>query len=113
MDLETYELVILRRPPNPTEYDEETLNRLQLEHLAFYDDLRARKLCAINGPVLDQPDDSLRGFGFFVTGSAERAREIAEDDPLVKAGRLVLEVMTFWTQPGAMRLNGTPISFEV
>ena len=99
MDLETYELVILRRPPNPMDYDEDTLNRLQLEHLAFYDDLRARNICAINGPVLDQPDESLRGFGFFVTGSLETAREIAEQDPSVQAGRLVVEAMTFWTQP--------------
>src|SRR4051794_1406674 len=39
-DLEAFELVILRRPAQAPEYDEETLDRLQLEHLAYRDQLR-------------------------------------------------------------------------
>jgi hypothetical protein len=39
MDLESFELVILRRPDNAVEYDDETLVRLQREHLAFVVDV--------------------------------------------------------------------------
>lgn len=40
-ELEVYELVILRRPAHAPAYDEETLVRLQAEHLAYRDQLRA------------------------------------------------------------------------
>jgi uncharacterized protein len=40
MGLERYELVILRRPSEPTEYDDDTLDRIQAEHLAFHAALR-------------------------------------------------------------------------
>lgn len=35
MELEEFELVILRRPAEPASYDEETLDRIQQEHLAY------------------------------------------------------------------------------
>jgi hypothetical protein len=59
-----------------------------------------------NGPVDEQPDPSLRGLTFYPTGSIERARELAEDDPAVRAGRLAVEIMTWYCMPGTMRLPG-------
>jgi uncharacterized protein len=109
VDLEAFELVVLRRPAQPAGYDQPTLDRLQAEHLAFYDELREAGTVATNGPVLDQPDESLRGFAFFRTGSLEETRRIAEGDPLVRAGRIVVDVMTWWCRPGTMRVAGTPV----
>ncbi len=40
-DLESYQLVILRRAPDPPEMDDATLDALQLRHLGHKDDLRA------------------------------------------------------------------------
>ena len=36
MELESFELVLLRRPANPAQYDEATLDRIQREHLAYH-----------------------------------------------------------------------------
>jgi uncharacterized protein YciI len=110
MDLEAYELIMLRRSVDATEYDDATLAEIQREHLAFWADLRARGVVATNGPVLDQPDESLRGLSFLRTGSLAKAREVALQDPAVKAGRLAVEVMTWWCPAGSLVLSGTPIT---
>ncbi|HEX8973229.1 YciI family protein [Oryzihumus sp.] len=112
MNLESYELVVLRRPADATPYDEATLERLQTEHLAYLASLRQAGHVVTNGPVLDQPDASLRGLTFFCTGSLDRARELAEADPAVRAGRLAVEVMTWWCPAGSMTRPGTPVALE-
>ena len=110
MDLEAFELVLLRTPADAPVYDDDTLDRLQREHLAFYDRLRQEGTVVTNGPVLNQPDASLRGLGFYRTGSLEAARQLAEQDPAVVAGRLSIEVMTWWCAPGTMVQAGAPLS---
>jgi len=110
MDIEAFELVILRRPPDAPAYDDETLDRIQREHLAYGDSLRAAGHTVTNGPVLDQPDESMRGLAFYRTGSLDEARRLAEQDPAVRAGRLVVEVMTWWCRPGTMVRPGRPIA---
>jgi uncharacterized protein len=110
MDLESFELVILRRPDNPTPYDDETLDRLQREHLAFHAALRGSGEVVTNGPLRGQPDESVRGLAFYRTGSVEKARQLAEQDPSVRAGRLVIDVMTWLCPPGTMARPGTAIT---
>jgi uncharacterized protein len=112
MELQQYELVLLRRPAAPTEYDDATLGRLQAQHLAFYDRLRASGEVVTNGPVIRQPDPSLRGLAFYRVGSVEAALVLAEQDPLVLAGRLVLDVMQWWCRPGTMSRPGTLIDID-
>ena len=63
-----------------------------------------------NGPVADQPDVSLRGLAFYRTGSLSESRQLAEADPAVRAGRLVVEIMTWYCQPGTMRQPGRAVS---
>jgi uncharacterized protein len=110
VDLEAFELVILRRPENARSYDEETLERIQREHLAYHEGLRAAGHIVTNGPVLDQPDESMRGLAFYRTGSLDETRRLAEQDPAVQAGRLAVEVMTWWCRPGTMIRPGQSIS---
>ena len=50
-----------------------------------------RGLVVTNGPLADQPDESLRGLTFYRTGSLADARRLAEADPAVEAGRLAVE----------------------
>jgi uncharacterized protein YciI len=106
MELEAFELVMLRRPTQATEYPEAELDRIQGEHLAYHAELRAGGQVVTNGPVTGQPDESLRGLTFYRTGSVERSRELAEADPSVRAGRLAVEIMTWYCPPGTMRLAG-------
>jgi uncharacterized protein len=110
MELESFELVMLRRPRGAPEYDEETIQRIQREHLSYNASLRASGDIAINGPVMDQPDEALRGLTFYRTGSLARARELAEADPAVVAGRLTVEVMTWLCPPGALTQPGHRIT---
>jgi uncharacterized protein len=110
VDLEAFELVILRRPDDARSYDEGTLERIQREHLAYLESLRAAGHIVTNGPVLDQPDESMRGLAFYRTGSLDEARRLAEQDPAVRAGRLAVEVMTWWCRPGTMIRPGKTIS---
>jgi uncharacterized protein YciI len=110
MDLEAFELVLLRRPTNATDYPDGDLDRIQVEHLAYLASLRAAGYIVTNGPVVEQPDASLRGLAFYRTGSLERARELAEADPAVRAGRLVVEIMTYYCTPGTMSEHGRPVT---
>jgi hypothetical protein len=112
MELESFELILLRRPPDAPGYDHETLQRIQKEHLAYNASLRASGEIATNGPVMDQRDESLRGLTFYRTGSLARARELAEADPAVRAGRLVVDVMTWLCPPGALRQSGHVITLS-
>ena len=61
VDLEAFELVLLRTPENAPTYDDAELTRIQAEHLAHHARLRASGQVVTNGPVQDQPDSSLRG----------------------------------------------------
>ncbi len=108
-DLERFQLVLLRRPEDAPDYDEATLDRLMAEHLAFLDGLREHGLTATHGPVLDQPDPSLRGLVLYRVPTIEEALEIGGRDPLVIAGRLELEGMTFLCPPGGFTAPGLPI----
>jgi uncharacterized protein len=110
MDLEAFELVILRRPTNATTYDDATLERIQGEHLAYLASLRQAGHVVTNGPVLDQSDESVRGLAFYRTGSLDDSRRLAEQDPAVRAGRLAVEIMTWWCPPGTMVRPGKPIT---
>ena len=110
VNLESFELVLLRRPVDATTYPDDVLERIQAEHLAYHARLRERGEVVTNGPVVEQPDPSLRGLTFYRTGSLEHARLLAEADPAVKAGRLAVEVMTWYCPPGTMSKPGRTVS---
>ena len=109
MDLEAFELVLLRRPASATDYPGEELERIQREHLAYHAGLRDAGLVVTNGPVDGQPDPSLRGLVFYRTGSLERSRQLAEADPAVRAGRLAVEMMTWYCPPSTMSQPGRAV----
>jgi len=103
-------LVLLRRPASAIDYPDEELERIQREHLAYHARLRESGDVVTNGPVDGQPDPSLRGLTFYRTGSVERARELAEADPAVLAGRLAVDIMTWYCPPGTMGRPGKAVT---
>jgi uncharacterized protein len=111
MDLEAFELVLLRRPASPADYPDEELERIQREHLAYLTGLREAGQIATNGPVDGPPDPSLRGLAFYRTGSLEQSRQLAEADPAVRAGRLAVEIMTWYCPPGTLSRPGRAVTF--
>lgn len=110
MDLEAFELVLLRRPGSAPDYPEAELDRIQGEHLAYYAMLREAGHVVTNGPVAEQPDPALRGLAFYRTGSLEHSRQLAMADPAVRAGRLAVEIMTWYCPPGTMTHPGRSVT---
>jgi uncharacterized protein YciI len=110
MQLEMFQLILLRRPASLPDLDDAESARIQREHLAFYARLRAEGHVVTNGPVIDQPDEALRGLAFFTSPTVAAARKLALQDPAVLAGRLEVEAMTWWCPPGTMASPGTPIT---
>jgi uncharacterized protein len=102
IELEPYQLVLLQRPEHPREYPQEKLDEIQKAHLAHLREMAEAGKLLVAGPVGDQPDPRLRGLELFRVGSLEEARKLAEDDPAVKAGRLEVVVMTWYTEKGAL-----------
>jgi uncharacterized protein YciI len=101
MELEPYSLVLLRRGPRATEFSDDELDRLQAAHLGHLAAMRAAGKMVAAGPFSDQPDDSLRGLCLY-SCPVEEARALALSDPSVQAGRMAVEVMTWWTPEGSV-----------
>ena len=102
--------MLLRRATDAPSCPDADLERIQAEHLAYHARLRDAGQIVTNGPVRDQPDDSLRGLTFYRTGSVDQARQLAEADPAVRAGRLTVEIMTWYCPPGTMARPGRAVS---
>ena len=105
MELESYAFVLLRWPPGLTPLPDAEEEALQAEHLAYMAGLRERRKLVGAGPFEDQEDQTLRGLCFYATG-VDEARELAQQDPKVRAGRLAVEVMTWWTEKGSVSFHG-------
>ena len=112
MELEEYHLVLLRRPEDPPTFSEAELGELQTQHLAYLGKLADRGLLALNGPLTNQPDVTMRGLSFYCTETAQEALRLAEGDPMVRAGRLSVELMQFWARPGSIAVPGTRMTIH-
>jgi len=99
--LDAYSVVFLRRPADAPSMPEAALDVLQQRHLAFWAELRKAGHVLFNGPFTGQPDESLRGLSVFRT-SLDVTKRLAEKDPSVVAGRLVLEIFTWLMPHGAL-----------
>lgn len=94
-------VVLLVRSHDAPELDEPDLERLQREHLAYLRDLGRAGVLMANGPLTEQSDERLRGLSVYALPPDE-ARRAAEADPMVRAGRLAVEMAVWWTAEGAV-----------
>lgn len=102
MEFESYQLVLLKRPAERPEYPQEKLQEIQAGHLAHLGRMAREGHLVAAGPFGDQEDERLRGLALYRVGSVEEARRLAEADPAVAAGRLEVEIMTWYTEKGAV-----------
>ena len=98
-ELEPFAFALLRRPPGAPEVTEEEARVLQDAHVAYLQTLRERGVLAAAGPFDDRTDESWRGLCLFRTSVAE-ARELLADDPLVRRGRIVADVIAWLVRKG-------------
>jgi uncharacterized protein len=104
-EFDVYELVLLVRPDDPPELDEAAADRLQAQHLGHFATMREAGHLKVSGPLTGEPDRRLRGISLYQVGSVERARELAEQDPAVRAGVFAVEVLPWYTAKGALEFK--------
>ena len=108
MQFEKFQLVILRAGDNPPQLSPEQGTDLQRRHLAHMKGLADQGKLVIAGPFSDQQDKSMRGMCLYRVGSIDEARQLAEQDPAVQAGRLKVEVLTWNVEKGYMTFPKAP-----
>ena len=96
--LEPQVIGVLRRAPDAPELSEWELDELQDRHVAYQLQQHEAGQLTRGGPFSDQPDEALRGLNLYTT-TLDEARELAAADPAVVAGRLAIDVFTWWTAP--------------
>lgn len=80
--------------------DAETAKRLQAEHLKYMDGQSAEGKLVVAGPFM--VDTPRRGIVVYRVDTIEEAKQRAEADPAVKAGRLVVELHPWQVPKGAL-----------
>ena len=101
MELDSYTFVLLKRGPRAAEFSDEELDRLQEQHLAHLAAMTEQGHLVLAGPFSDQPDETLRGFCLYCT-DVEETRRLTGLDPSVRAGRMAVDVMRWWTKKGSL-----------
>ncbi len=89
-DMATYYVGLLFRGPKWTPAITPEVEQLQKDHLAHIRKMAESGKLILAGPFTD--GGTLRGMVVYQEGSLEEARTLAEADPAVKAGRLVVEI---------------------
>ena len=96
-----YQLVLLKKGPNAPATPPGPDDPMQKQHLAYLEKLNAEGVGVAIGAIADGSD--LRGIAIMKTATAEQARQLAEADATVKAGRHAVEIMTFLSPEGWFR----------
>jgi uncharacterized protein len=99
-EFDTYELILLVRPTDRPELNDEESAALGLQHLGHFRKMHAAGYLKIAGPV--DGDDEIAGICLYQVGSVLRARKLAEDDPAVRGRRFAVRAMTWYTQKGGL-----------
>ena len=105
IEMTTYYVGFLYRGTKWTPGETLELQRLQEEHLTNIRRLADSGKLLLAGPFTDGGD--LRGMFVFKVDSMEEAKALADGDPAVKAGRLRVELHTWYSAKG-IRVDTTP-----
>jgi uncharacterized protein len=103
-DTFTVTLLVLR--PDAPELDDGAAEALQDAHLAHLADLHEAGHLLAAGPLLGPADREFRGLTILAV-DPERARELKEADPAVRAGRFAVRVFPWIVPAGAMSFSPT------
>jgi uncharacterized protein YciI len=100
--LNTMYLGFLKKGPNRKDGDDQMpeVQELQKAHLANINRLAGMKKLIVAGPFGD--DGLLRGIFVFRVGSLQEAQDLCATDPMVKIGRLVVELHPWQVPEGVL-----------
>ena len=95
--MQQYFIAFLKRGPIRGQNEEETAE-LQNEHLAHLGKMYELGYADISGPFGD--DGDIRGITIYNVPTLKMADSLANADPMVKAGRLEIEIHPWWATKG-------------
>lgn len=95
--MQQYYMVFLKSGPKRSQ-DSTEAAELQKKHLAHLTRLYEEGYTSLTGPMGDKGE--IRGIVVFNTATQKEADSLANLDPMVKAGRLVVEVHPWWAAKG-------------
>ncbi|MDQ6706703.1 MAG: YciI family protein [Acidobacteriota bacterium] len=101
-EMMTYVLGLLRKGPNWGAGTKEESARIQEGHMANIRKMAEAGKLIVAGPMGD--DGDLRGIFIFKAKSPDEVHAMADEDPAIKSGRLVLE-MHPWYAAAGLRVN--------
>ncbi|GAA4464624.1 hypothetical protein GCM10023093_15380 [Nemorincola caseinilytica] len=96
-EMKKYYLVLLKRGPEQGQ-DSATLAALMKEHLAHLERMYNENKMSMCGPLA--VDNEIRGICVYHIDDIEEVRRLAGSDPAVKAGRLTVQVLPWYTAKG-------------
>ncbi|WP_308993638.1 YciI family protein [Mariniflexile litorale] len=96
--MQQYFMAFLKNGPIRTQIEEEA-EILQTEHLAHLSKMHELGYADISGPFGDKGD--IRGVTIYNVPTLKMADSLANADPMVKAGRLIVEIHPWWAAKGA------------
>lgn len=95
--MQQYFMAFLKSGPNRNQSEEEAA-RLQELHMAHLGRMYEEGYADISGPFGD--DGNLRGITVYNVPTLAMADSLAHLDPMVKAGRLAIEIKPWWAGKG-------------
>ena len=95
--MQQYFIAFLKSGPNRSQSEEEAA-QLQEAHQAHLGKMYELGYADLSGPFGD--DGDIRGITIYNTPTLEIADSLANADPMVKAGRLVIEMHPWWAGKG-------------
>lgn len=100
--MKKYVMAFLKAGPNRSQ-DSATRVKLQAAHMANIDKMAKEGNLLVAGPFLDKGD--IRGIYIFNVESVEKAKELTETDPAIKAGSLIMELHPWYGSAALMQVN--------
>jgi len=95
--MQQYFIAFLKKGPTRSQTKEEA-DSLQTLHLAHLGSMYEKGFADISGPFGD--DGDIRGITIYNVPTQKMADSLANMDPMVKSGRLVIEIHPWWAAKG-------------
>lgn len=98
-EMKTYYMVFLKKGPH-RDQDSITAARIQEQHIAHLNKMDENGKLCMAGPFME--DGDIRGICVYYTSTKEETEKLANEDPAVKAGRLIAEIHPWYAAKGSI-----------
>ncbi len=100
-EMKTYVMVFLKKGPNRTHPKEEAA-KIQEGHMAHLTKMHQEGILLMAGPFMD--DEDIKGILVMLADEESQIKDMVEQDPAIKSGRLIAEYHRWYTKSGTVTL---------